>query len=263
MDIQETAVQQHEELPMSLEERIERSKSTERIDYSEIGCLNIDAPLVEMQPTEHILIEPFWTIEGDFEGDRYRAYMAEHPEYTGVYIRPELMKRVEKAAESLGPRFKMIVRAAHRPVEVQRRLIVDCLADYKLENPGVSNKEAWEHVHTYVDDPDNPDAFPSHSVGAIDVDVYDTEIGGLVDFGSTTNDDNERSHLHYEGLTPKQKENRMMLLFAMLGQGLASTAFEWWHFSYGDKTWAWFYRQKDSLYGLAEPNFDKIGLEPK
>jgi D-alanyl-D-alanine dipeptidase len=252
-----------ESLPMTLEERIERSRSMERIDYSQIGCLHIDEPLVEMHASENIIIEPFWTIEGDFEGDRYKAYMAEHPEYTDVYIRPELMRRVEKAAASLGPRYKMIVRAAHRPLEVQRRLLIDCMQDYKNEHPEASDEEASEHARTFVDDPDNPDSWPSHSVGAIDIDLFDIEKSELVDFGSTTNDDNERSYLHYEGLTPEQKEKRMKLLSAMLAQGLASTAFEWWHYSYGDKTWAWFYWQKNSLYGPAEPDFDQLGLEPK
>lgn len=245
----------HEDLPMTLHERIERSKSTERIDYSQIGCLNIIDQLIEMHPSEHVLIEPFWTIEGDFEGERYKAYMAEHPEYTGVYIRPELMRRVVNAAESLGPRYRMVVRAAHRPVDVQRRLFEDNMRDYKSEHPDANDDEARTHTNTYVDDPDNPDSWPSHSVGAIDVDLFDTETNALVDFGSSTNDDNERSHLHYVGITVEQKANRMMLLEAMLSQGLASTTFEWWHFSYGDKTWAWFYRQKDSLYGLAEPIF--------
>lgn len=256
MTLQEVAAT-HERLPMTLEERVERSKSTERIDYSKIGCLNIDEPLVEMQPSEYIIIEPFWTIEGDFEGDRYRSYMIDHPEYKGVYIRPELMHRVEKAAASLGPRYKMVVRAAHRPVEVQRRLFEDNMQDYKNDHPGAGEEEALEHTSTYVDDPDNPDSWPSHSVAAIDVDLFDTETSALVDFGSTTNDDNERSNLHYDGLTPEQKENRMMLLSAMLAQDLASTAFEWWHFSYGDKTWAWFYYQKDSLYGITEPVLTK------
>ncbi len=256
MELSETAFP-HEVFPMTIEERIERSKSTERIDYSKIGCLNIDEPLIEMHPSEHIIIEPFWTIDGDFEGDRYKAYMADHPEYRGVYIRPELMLRVEKAAESLGPRYKMVVRAAHRPVDVQRHLFEDNMKDYKQDHPGISDEEAFEHTSTYVDDPDNPNSWPSHSVAAIDVDLLDIETNKLVDFGGTTNDDSERSNLHYDGITPEQKDNRMMLLTAMLAQGMASTAFEWWHFSYGDKTWAWFYDQEDSLYAIAEPDLNK------
>ena len=39
-----------------------------------------------------------------------------------------------------------------------------------------------------------------------------------------------------------------MLVSAMLDAGLASCKTEWWHFSYGDQLWAWFYGNKESLY---------------
>ena len=251
------------EIPQAtIQDRIKRSKSTERIDYSQIDCLNLPDPLVELKPSENIMVEPYWTIEGDFEGDRYTAYIAEHPEYQGVYIRPELFTRLEKAAESLGPQYKLVARAGHRPIDVQRKLLIDCLQDYKDDNPGVSDDDALYHARTFVSDPDVSN--PPHCCGsAIDVDMYDVEIDEYVDFGSPNGADDERSFLHYDGITTEQKEKRMLLLTAMLGQGLASVAFEWWHFSYGDETWAWFYGQKSSLYGLIEPDFDQKGLEPK
>jgi D-alanyl-D-alanine dipeptidase len=241
--------------PASLHERIERSKSMERIDFSEIGCLDIVEPLVEMTPSEGIIIEPFWELKDDFEGERYADYIASHPEYTGVYIRPDLLSRVQAAAQSLDDRYKLVIRAAHRPIEVQRKLLIDCMKDYQINNPEVSEQEALDHARTFVSDPDLMS--PPHCCGAaVDVDVFNTETNQYLDFGSKVNDDNQRSYLHYEGLTDKQKENRMILLSVMLDQGMASLASEWWHFSYGDQTWAWFYRQKNSLYGLIEPQFD-------
>lgn len=33
-----------------------------------------------------------------------------------------------------------------------------------------------------------------------------------------------------------------------LHAGLASCMTEWWHFSYGDQLWAWFYNEEHSLY---------------
>lgn len=247
----------HENLTGTLHERIERSKSTERIDYTEIGCLNHTDPLVEMKPTENILVEPYWTIEGDFEGGMYADYMAEHPEYNGVYIRPELLIRVEKAADSLAPQYKLVIRAAHRPRDVQRRLLVECMQDYKDDNPGVSDDEAHKHASLFVSDPDSSP--PPHCCGsAVDVDLFDVEKDEYVDFGSPNGADDERSYLHYDGIAAEHKEMRMKLLSAMLDQGLASVAFEWWHFSYGDETWAWFYGQKDCLYGLLEPDFSQI-----
>ena len=232
---------------MNLREKIERSKSRERIDFSQIGCTNQDDPLVLAKPSGMIIIEPVWTLAGDFEGGMYADYIAEHPEYNGVYVRSGLLERLEKAASLLDRRYKLVVRAGHRPLAVQKRLLKECMEDYMADHPDVSKREALEHARTFVSDPDT--SLPPHCCGApVDVDVLESGADRLVDFGSPVNVDDDISYLHYEGISGIAKENRLMLLGAMLDAGLASTPFEWWHFSYGDQVWAWFYGHRDSLY---------------
>lgn len=236
---------------MDITERIERSKSKERIDFSKIGCLNQQDPLVKVEPSEKIIVEPIWTLKGDFEGGMYADYIVEHPEYDGIYVRFELLKRLENVANSLDKQYQLVVRAGHRPIAVQKRLLKECAQDYKDDNPGISDEEALEHARTFVSDPD--EMLPPHCCGAaVDVDLMDTTTGELVDFGSPVNLDEDISFLHYDDITPAQRSNRVLLLTTMLEQGLASTAFEWWHFSYGDEVWAWFYGNADSLYGLID-----------
>ena len=251
MAIRTTSVRMVESITVNITERIERSKSTERIDYSKIGCVNQQDPLVKVETSEKIIIAPVWTLEGDFEGGMYADYIAEHPEYDGIYIRSELLNRLQAAANSLSEQYKLVVRAGHRPLAVQKRLLKECAQDYKDDNPGVSHEEAMEHARTFVSDPDIE--LPPHCCGAaVDAELMDVTTNQLVDFGSTMNDDNDTSFLHYDGITDVQKEKRMLLLEIMLAQGLASTAFEWWHFSYGDEVWAWFYGKADALYGLTD-----------
>lgn len=236
---------------MTIDEKIARSKSKERIDFSKIGCVNQPDPLVKVNPSEKIIVEPVWTLQGDFEGGMYADYVAEHPEYDGVYVRSGLLTRLEKVAHSLDTQYKLVVRAGHRPLDVQRRLLQDCMRDYKNDHREASDEEALEHARIFVSDPDI--SLPPHCCGAaVDVDLFDVSKGALVDFGSPVNVDDDISYLHYDDISPKQKENRMFLLRTMLTQGLASSAFEWWHFSYGDQVWAWFYGEKDSLYGLVD-----------
>lgn len=239
-------------VPMNIKEKIERSKSRERIDYSKIGCLNEHDLLVKAKPSSKIIIEPIWTVAGDFEGGMYADYIADHPEYDAIYVRPELLKRLENAADSLSPQHKLIVRAGHRPIAVQKRLIRDVAQDYKAENPEVSDQEALHHARMYVSDPD--EKLPPHCCGAaVDVDLLDVITGKVVDFGSPMNVDSDISHLHYDKITPLQRENRLMLLTVMLEAGFASYYAEWWHYSYGDEIWAWFYHKDACLYGLVEP----------
>lgn len=246
-------------MTMDIDEKIERSKSKERIDYSKIGFSNLKDHLVKVESSGKILVEPVWTLEGDFEGGMYADYIAEHPEYNGIYIRSGLLERLEKAAESLDDRYKLVVRAGHRPVEVQQRLLKECMQDYKDDHPEASDQDALKHARTFVSDP--AISRPPHCCGAaIDVELFDVRNNKLVDFGSAMNVDDDISYLYYEKITAEQKANRMLLLKAMLEQGLASFAFEWWHYSYGDQTWAWFYGKESSLYSLIETNDSNFEL---
>lgn len=232
---------------MNLEQKLERSRSTESIDFSKYQSINLQDPMVKIETTEKFLVEPNWTLKDDWEGKRYADYIAEHPEYDGIYVRSELLKRLKDAAENLGDSYRLIIRAGHRPIAVQRRILKECADDYRNDRPAVSEDEALAHARTFVSDPDI--TLPPHVCGAaVDIEVIDNATSTLLDFGSTMNDDNEKSFLYYPDLTEEQKKNRLMLTTAMLEAGLASCKPEWWHFSYGDQVWAWFYGEESSLY---------------
>lgn len=232
---------------MNLEEKLQRSQSSEKIDFSKYQSSNTDDPLVKIESNDRILIQPFWTIEGDWEGERYADYIKEHPEYDGIYVRSELAKRLQDAAEKLDSKYRLVIHAGHRPVGVQKQILIDCAKDYKDEHPEASDEEAMEHARTFVSDPET--SLPPHVCGAaIDVNVIEIATGKQLDFGSKVNGDVDASFLYYPDLTQGQKDNRLMLVTAMLDAGLASCKPEWWHFSYGDQVWAWFYGKENSLY---------------
>jgi len=236
---------------MNLKQKIERSKSKERINFSAIGCTNDQDKIVKLENTDKLSIEPFWSIEGDFEGRMYAEYITEHPEYDSVYLRQKVADMLHQAADSLDSEFKLVIRAGHRPMEVQKRILHECMQDYMKENPEKTKDEALEHARTFVSDPEV--STPPHCCGAaVDVEIVDAETGKPLDYGSPINEDIDESFLHYQDISEEAKGNRRLLLETMLDVGFASMAFEWWHFSYGDKTWAWFYDVKDSFYDLAE-----------
>lgn len=238
---------------MNITEKLERSKSQEKIDFSKIACLNQQDPLVLVRSSEKIVVEPIWQKADDFEGRMYAAYRADHPEYDGVYVRSELLKRLEKAANSLSEPYKLVIRAGHRPLAVQKRLLHDAIQDYKDEHADASNEEALQHARLYVSDP--AIKLPPHCCGAaVDVELLDAASGRYVDFGSPLNEDSARSHLHFNKITPQQEANRLLLIVTMLKAGFSSYYPEWWHYSYGDEVWAWFYHKDTCLYGLVEIN---------
>ena len=139
---------------MNLQEKLQRSQSTEKIDFSKYQSSNYTDPLVKINSSDKVLVEPCWTVEGDWEGKRYADYIAEHPSYDGVYVRSELASRLQTAANALDKKYQLGIRAGHRPIAVQKRILIDCANDYKRNHPEVSEEEALEHARTFVSDPE-------------------------------------------------------------------------------------------------------------
>ncbi|HTE58425.1 MAG TPA: M15 family metallopeptidase [Verrucomicrobiae bacterium] len=237
---------------MNLDEKIQRSKSTERIDFSKYQSANIDDPLVKVSSAGKLIVEPCWTVEDDWDGKQYRDYIVEHPEYDDIYLRSEVAKRLQVAANSLDEQYRLVIRAGHRPIEVQRKLLVECAREYKDEHPDATEKEALKHARTFISDPDI--TLPPHvCAAAVDVYILDAKSNKSMDFGAKINDDSDETFLYYSDLTQEQKNTRQILLRAMLDAGFASCMPEWYHFSYGDQVWAWFYGKSESLYSPIDP----------
>ena len=232
---------------MNLANKLQRSRSTEEINYSQFQSINKQDPLVKVVSTQKILVDPNWKIPGDFEGDLYTDFIARHPEYNGIYVRSDVLKKLNEAANTLSDPYRLVIRAGHRPMSVQKRELKKCAADYKRDNPGISDEEALSHARIFVIDP--AIALPPHVCGAaVDVEIIDTSTDKILDFGSAMNDDNEKSFLYCPDLSAQQKNNRLMLTTVMLDAGFASLSSEWWHYSYGDQVWAWFYGERNSFY---------------
>lgn len=234
-----------------LQERILRSKSKEKIDYPSITSLKIDDPLITLENTDKIFIEPYWELPSNWEGDRYIEYIKDNPDYNKVYLRETVAKQLETATTFLPNNLQFVIRAGHRPIEVQTKILNDCMENYIMDNPSASKEEALKHARTYVSDPSI--SLPPHVCGAaIDLELRNLNTNELLDFGSPINEDDEISYLHYQNLEQEQIDNRMMLLEIMLSADFASLYSEWWHFSYGDQNWAWFYKKENSLFDLAQ-----------
>ncbi len=200
-----------------------------------------------------MLVEPIWEKPIDeIEGPLYQEYIVKNPGYNEVFIRPKAAEMLQNAAASLPKRYRLVIRAGHRPLAVQYKLIEMVKNSYKKDNPHTDEQTALQFARTYVADPAVKN--PPHCCGAaVDVDVIDRKTGNLVDFGCPVNTDNEISHLNTDKITQKQQFNRDILHESMLDAGFAPFATEWWHFSYGDQNWANYYKQPNAIYGLIEP----------
>lgn len=76
-----------------------------------------------------------------------------------------------------------------------------------------------------------------------------TETKKPLDFGSEIYDYTKILYPTFtKGISKNAKQNRMMLRNVMIKAGFAPYDGEWWHFSYGDREWAYYYRKKYAIY---------------
>ncbi len=75
-----------------------------------------------------------------------------------------------------------------------------------------------------------------HSRGStIDLTLFDMGTGQEVDMGGRFDYFGQLSHPDYEGVTPEQMANRLLLREAMIRHGFNPLAEEWWHFTLKDE----------------------------
>lgn len=238
---------------MNIKQRIDRSKTVNQSYAAHIRCSNAQEVLVAVPSSTAIQINPIWiTPVDEIEGGLYAKYIESHPQYSSIYVRKPISMMLQKAATALPDTMRLILRAGHRPVEVQLSLLNSLVDQYHKLRPRANREQALQYARTYVSDPAL--LLPPHCCGAaVDVDVVYKNSGVLVDFGCSVNTDSEKAFLHSPLISKQQARNRTILLKAMLSAGFASHTNEWWHYSYGDQIWANFYNKPQSLYGIIEP----------
>jgi len=237
----------------NIDQLIERSRQLASSSILNAPLREEGEEFVALRNSDRLIVMPIWQHPIDpIEGRLYGEYIAKQPKYKSVYVRKKIAFLLKVAASNLPKRYRLIVRAGHRPLVVQKKLLNNVAADFLRKNPGSTKKQSLDFARTYVSDPGT--ATPPHCCGAaVDVDLLDTKTNRLVDFGCPINTDSEAAFLHSSFITAEQYSNRMLLLKVMLGAGFASHAAEWWHYSYGDQRWAWFYGKNAALYDRCEP----------
>src|SRR3989344_411331 len=196
-------------------------------------------------------------------GEGFAVLQDAVPGITSRYIKPDMLKT------SLGE--KIVVRnSVAEKLAVAQQKLSEIYRDYQLHvaygyrtpeiqeqsyqrkrqelsRPDLSDGELTEQTHTFV-------AFPEvagHPTGgAIDVTLINRLTGKELPMGCHISDFSkpELMATFATGLRITEKENRLLLHNLLKELGFAPFYGEWWHFSYGDREWAFFYDQPTSLY---------------
>lgn len=170
--------------------------------------------------------------------------------YTGqeIFVRETVAKMLLEASQLLkkiNSNFRLKVVYGYRHPDVQRAYFEKRKADIIKKAPELSSDDLSAKTHLFVAAPD----VAGHIVGgAVDLTIITNNSD--LDMGTSIADylDDEKIQTFSESINEDQRKNRMLLHDLMKQVGFAPFYGEWWHFSYGDKEWAAFYKKSRSIY---------------
>ena len=156
----------------------------------------------------------------------------------------EMLQKVAKKLKKYNSNYKLIVVFGFRDMKLQEKYFYEIYNDVKDNFD--DKMEMYEYIHEKIA---VPEVAGHPTGGAVDVAIYDEEKKEIIDFGSRILDfDTIKCYYHNEDISRNAIENRKLLRKLMLEEGFAPYDGEWWHFSYGDREWAFYYNKKQALY---------------
>lgn len=182
---------------------------------------------------------------------------AKQPYY--ALIRQTVAEKLAQARRLLPEGLRLRLLEGYRSPEVQQREFDAQLARIRERAPELSLEQAFTEAIRLISPVNNLDGsinIPPHGTGAaVDVDIIDAQ-GAALDFGMEIKDLWTVNPMLCETqcleIPAKARENRELLFRIMTETGFVNYFTEWWHFSFGDKYWAFQTGSEYAIYGLIE-----------
>lgn len=179
------------------------------------------------------------------------------PDY--CWVRREVHRKLLRVQQSLPQGLFLRLYEGFRSLPMQTLLFDEEKARVAAAQPGLSAQQVHEQATILVAPPVQWDGtlnIPPHSTGgAVDIEIVDA-AGRVIDFGMEIKDwihvPAAFCETRHEKLGDTAKANRLLLAQAMQAEGFVNYAREWWHYSYGDRYWAWLTGRPNAIYGPTE-----------
>ena len=166
-----------------------------------------------------------------------------------VYLRSQVILMLKNVRENLPEGYDLKIYDGYRSLKTQKYLFQSVVKNI-IKNEGISYEHALVKTSKYFTNPDelDPNDIPHNTGGAVDLTL--TYQGNKISMGSDFDETDEISHTAYferpyhefSGLSSfewgRVRENRRILITAMIEEGFTNYENEWWHFDYGNKFWA-------------------------
>jgi zinc D-Ala-D-Ala dipeptidase len=166
------------------------------------------------------------------------------------FARETVADRLAVADTFLPVGVRLHVVEGLRPVESQQEIWDRYRAELERLHPGMSPDEVHVLASRFV----SPIEVAPHVAGAA-VDLTLMGAHGPLDLGTPVDATPEQSNgacfFAATNITREARTNRALLADVLTSAGLVNYPTEWWHWSYGDRYWAFLENHPTALYGPA------------
>ncbi|EST11839.1 M15 family metallopeptidase [Sporolactobacillus laevolacticus] len=176
-----------------------------------------------------------------------------------LFLRQGVADKIIEIAEHLPEGLFLVLIDGWRSIETQRYIYDQTIVQFR--EAGYSEEKIQKEISDFVAFPSRDPFKPApHYTGAA-IDLTLSDRNGWLEMGTDFDDFHQEAYLDFyedkKNLSEKEKlakENRRFLREKMENAGFTHNPTEWWHYSYGDRTWA---RENgtDPLYGGTELTF--------
>lgn len=172
---------------------------------------------------------------------------------TGALVRRALADRLLTADAALPPGVHLRIVEGYRSPAAQQAIIEWYAARIRTAHPDASGRALERLTSRFV----APHDVAPHVAGAavdltlVDVCGEELDLGTPID--ATPEDSDGRCWFAADGIGADARAHRGLLHRVLAAQGLVNYPTEWWHWSYGDRYWAWETGAGHAPYGPVEP----------
>jgi len=165
-------------------------------------------------------------------------------------LRQDVVLKLLEVQRILPKDIKLLIIEGFRPLLVQKIYFDNYSKKLMTLHPDWDSRKIREEASKFVAP---PEIIPPHCTGgAADLTLIDAS-GNELDLGTKVNADPELCHeacfTGAENISQKAKESRELLIEAMLRYNFVNYPTEWWHWSYGDRYWAYMKNEPFAIYG--------------
>jgi D-alanyl-D-alanine dipeptidase len=145
--------------------------------------------------------------------------------------------------------LRLLIIEGYRPLELQRRYFRQHCDTLRAAHPDWPDDTIHHEASRYI----APPGIAPHVAGAaIDITLA-TDSGVELPLGTAVNATPQESggacYTAAPGLPAEAAHNRRVLVTALSAVGLVNYPCEWWHWSYGDRYWAFSIGAPAAIYG--------------